>query len=201
MGTKHFAGLVSWCRVAGEEHEARARYGASTPMTVSTTSISDVSCANCLEGLRYAFYATAAPSIGSADVTTSPTGGMRANVGKRRMSLISPWALEGLADVLTFGEKKYAAWNWAKGLEWSKTLDSLERHLTAFKRGEDVDPESGLPHIDHVLTNCMFLSHMFRLGPTYKGLDDRWHVPENLKQQPATQNESMPLVGSVKVAT
>ncbi len=61
------------------------------------------------------------------------SAGLRYNKGKPRMGLSSPWAAEGTAEVLTYGEQKYASWNWAKGLSWSQTIDSLERHLAAFK--------------------------------------------------------------------
>ena len=104
----------------------------------------------------------------------APTAGLRYNVGKPRFSLVSPWAHAGLAEVLTFGERKYAAYNWAKGLSWSQTVDSLERHLAAFKKGEDIDPDSGLPHLDHIACNAMFLSHFQKTGT---GTDDRWKKP------------------------
>lgn len=97
--------------------------------------------------------------------------GDRYNEGKPRMSLVSPYAHEGLARVLTYGAKKYAAWNWTKGLSWGETIDSLERHLAEFKKGVWLDPESGLPHIDHALCNAMFLSHFEK---TETGIDDRW---------------------------
>ena len=97
--------------------------------------------------------------------------GFRFNAGKLRLSLSSPWADEGLAAVLTYGANKYAAHNYRKGLSWSETLDSLKRHLSAFIKGEDIDPESGLPHIDHIACNAHFLSHFQKLG---SGVDDRW---------------------------
>lgn len=99
--------------------------------------------------------------------------GVRFNASKPRLSLVSPWAQEGLARVLTFGAQKYAAYNWAKGLSYSETIDSMERHIVALKRGEDIDPESGLPHIDHIQCNAMFLSHFMAL-PEYRAFDDRW---------------------------
>lgn len=102
--------------------------------------------------------------------------GLRYNAGKPRVSLISPWALLGLAQVFTFGAVKYAAWNWAKGLSWAETVDSLLRHLLAFLQGEDVDPESGLPHIDHVQWNAHVLSHFQK---TRSGTDDRWKGEKN----------------------
>lgn len=108
------------------------------------------------------------------------TTGLRYNEDKPRLSLVSPWALEGLAAVLTYGEKKYTtetqsgAHNWRKGLSWMETIDSLERHLIDFKKGIDTDdgPKgSGLPHIDLLACNAMFLSEFQKLG---RGTDDRW---------------------------
>ena len=102
------------------------------------------------------------------------------NVGSRfnkdksfRPELMSPWALEGVSAVLAFGAKKYAADNWAKGLSWRETMGSLLRHVLALLRGEDTDPESKLPHVDHMLCNALFLSHFMKLKQ-YKKFDDRW---------------------------
>lgn len=113
-------------------------------------------------------------------------GGARSNKGKPRFSLISSWATEGLARVLTYGAEKYTirneagkvvssgANNWRKGLSWMETIDSLERHLAEFKKGNDRDsgPEgSGLPHIDLIACNVMFLSEFQK---TNNGTDDRF---------------------------
>lgn len=98
----------------------------------------------------------------------------RYNNGKPRMGLLDMEALTGLAEVLTFGANKYAANNWRKGLPTTNILDSMLRHIAAIQRGEDVDPESGLAHIDHVGCNWMFLSNYFKHPELYKGLDDRW---------------------------
>jgi hypothetical protein len=90
---------------------------------------------------------------------------------KTRVDLLDPLALEGLAKVLTFGAKKYAAHNWRGGFKWSRLIGALMRHLFAIMRGEDIDPESSLPHIDHLGCCWMFLSwHM----KTKSGVDDRW---------------------------
>lgn len=110
--------------------------------------------------------------------------GLRFNAGKSRPGLSSPWAMEGLAKVSEYGARKYAPWNWAKGLSWGETLDCLERHLIAFKKGEELDAESGLPHIDHLLWNAMALSHFQKLG---HGVDDRW------KGQPAGVAPAAPM--------
>ena len=114
-------------------------------------------------------------------------GGSRFDAGKPMMALLDPVALEGLATVLTMGAKKYAAHNWTRGMLWSRVTGSLLRHLFKFMRGEDYDAESGLPHIDHVLCNAMFLSHYFRM---HKSLDDRCKLEVPLDSKVSSSNEA-----------
>lgn len=99
------------------------------------------------------------------------THGLRYDDGKPRMDLLCPYAMEGIAMVMMKGAEKYAAWNWAKGMAWSKPVACMLRHIFKFMAGEDIDKESGLPHVDHVATNAMFLCRYFR---QYKNLDDRF---------------------------
>jgi hypothetical protein len=96
--------------------------------------------------------------------------GKKYDAGKPRLELISRSGEEGLARVLTMGAQKYDAWNWYKGMSWSRLLGAMKRHTAAFAAGENLDPESGLPHIDHVQACAHFLSTYFheRLG-----VDDR----------------------------
>ena len=89
---------------------------------------------------------------------------------KRRVDLLDPIAIAGLADVLTFGASKYGDRNWERGIEWSRVYGAALRHLLAFWGWEDLDPETGLPHIDHAACNIHFLQRYFR---THKNLDDR----------------------------
>ena len=65
------------------------------------------------------------------------TGAMRdAADDKPRPGLLSPFAAERKARIMALGAKKYAARNWEKGMPFSRVLDSLERHLTAWKQGQ-----------------------------------------------------------------
>ena len=84
---------------------------------------------------------------------------MRFNTGKPDWSLFPFEAAEEIVKVLEFGAKKYAAWNFTVngGLSWKDCCSSIARHLFAFMRGEDNDPESGLSHIAHVGCNVLFL--------------------------------------------
>jgi hypothetical protein len=98
--------------------------------------------------------------------------GVKHDGGKSPLDLLDPVALEGIAAVLAFGAKKYAAHNWRGGISYSRLIAALLRHTFAILRGEYVDPESGLPHIDHVGCCWMFLSNMMKTRPD---LDDLYH--------------------------
>ena len=100
-----------------------------------------------------------------------PIVGVKADSDKVPLDLLDPLALEGLAAVLRFGAKKYAAHNWRGGFKWMRLMAALLRHSFAIIRGEDNDPESGLPHIDHIGCCWMFLSNMMKTRPD---LDDRY---------------------------
>jgi hypothetical protein len=105
------------------------------------------------------------------------TQGKKFDDEKLRMDLLSTQAIEGIAEILTFGAKKYGDRNWEKGLNYSRIFAALLRHLFAWWQGEDIDPESGLHHIDHVACNAHFLQHFIK---TIGGLDDR---PSTLEKQ------------------
>ncbi len=96
--------------------------------------------------------------------------GSKFDSGKPPMSLIPRRALVEEARVLDFGRQKYAAWNWSKGMDWSRLIDAGLRHLTAYADGEDVDPESGLSHLAHARACLGFLLDYEAEHPE---LDDR----------------------------
>lgn len=99
--------------------------------------------------------------------------GLRYNDGKTRHDLVPAFAQEQYARVLTAGAKKYTPRNWEKGMAWSKVLASMKRHIIAFERGEDYDPETGELHMAHVMCNAAFLTEYYRIYP--QG-DDRAHT-------------------------
>ena len=97
--------------------------------------------------------------------------GDRYNSGKAEWGLVDWEIIEEMVRVLEFGKKKYASWNWFKGLYWVKTIESLLRHTFAILRGESIDPDSKLPHYAHIMCNAMFLGRMMKSRPD---LDDRF---------------------------
>lgn len=97
-------------------------------------------------------------------------GAAKYDTGKVRLELLSVPAMEAIAEVMTFGAKKYAAHNWRKGFEWSRLFGATLRHLFAALKGEDRDPESGLPHLAHAGCCIMFLLEHYLCG---LGTDDR----------------------------
>lgn len=79
--------------------------------------------------------------------------------------------LDGCIRVLMFGEQKYDAHNWKKGLKVTEILDSYARHFKTYLEGQELDEESKLPHLDHMICNAMFATWMVQNKPKF---DDRW---------------------------
>ena len=98
--------------------------------------------------------------IGKLDTLKDPTKAARFNAGKPPLSymLEADVAMEGMCQVFEFGAKKYARNNWKKGLDVNEIMDSMLRHLISYKNGEVLDADSGLPHVDHVTCNAVFLA-------------------------------------------
>lgn len=91
--------------------------------------------------------------------------GKKYDCGKVRMDLIPLDVVENVGKVLTYGAQKYSDNSWQNLPDfWKRYKAALLRHLTAIDKGELIDPESGLPHIDHVLCNTVFLDWGFHHG-------------------------------------
>ena len=69
------------------------------------------------------------------------------------------------------GALKYGRTNWrVAGVRWSIYYDALMRHTFALFEGEDIDPDSGLPHEAHILACAAILVDAKAAG---KLTDDR----------------------------
>jgi len=87
-----------------------------------------------------------------------------------RFDLIPVEPLRLLAEHYGRGAQKYADRNWEKGYEWSKSFAALNRHLWAFWSGEDIDPETGSPHLTAVMWHAAAMLEYSRTHPEF---DDR----------------------------
>ena len=98
-----------------------------------------------------------------------PSSELKYDGGKPRMELLlanCPDTISDIADVLTFGANKYPdpdtndqSWRNLHNAEiryWA----ALYRHLNLFHKGEEVDQESGLPHLSHALCNLVFINEL-----------------------------------------
>jgi hypothetical protein len=87
--------------------------------------------------------------------------GTKDDDGKRQWHLLPLSLLEDTVDVLMFGAKKYGVNNWRNvknGHE--RYYDALMRHISAWKQGEVVDPDTGISHLAHAMCNLIFLHEL-----------------------------------------
>lgn len=80
--------------------------------------------------------------------------------GKPKLQLLKYNALAGIARVREFGIAKYE-----EDFSWRETheheyIGAALRHLYKHMNGEELDHESGLPHIDHAMTSLMLASEI-----------------------------------------
>ena len=113
--------------------------------------------------------------MASTPAVEDSTVAVKFDSGKTDWSLMPFEAIEEINKVLEFGAKKYAAHNWTQGegFRYTRVLNSLFRHLFAWSRGEDLDPESGLSHLAHAGCNIVFLIYYNRYKARYNN-DDRF---------------------------
>lgn len=90
--------------------------------------------------------------------------GRKDDGGKAPWHLLPPDALNEIVLVLEFGARKYGDRNWERGMAWSRPFSALMRHMWAWWRGEDFDPETGYSHLAHAGCCILFLM-------TYRGRD------------------------------
>lgn len=80
---------------------------------------------------------------------------------KLRYDLIPPEVMFALSNILTFGANKYGDRNWEKSDLTERMFAALNRHLWAWRMGEDLDEESECPHLDHALC-CLAMMVTYR---------------------------------------
>ena len=89
----------------------------------------------------------------------------KADSGKPRPSLVQPALIRADMGVREYGCQKYhKPDNW-RNVEAARYWDALLRHvLAAWDDWQAVDPESGLPHLHHIICNAGFLAQYMEDG-------------------------------------
>jgi hypothetical protein len=108
--------------------------------------------------------------------TTSPTGGEK-GTKRARFDLVPPQQLWRLAEHYGYGAEKYSDDNYRHGYDWRLSYAALQRHLNQFWAGEDMDAETGSPHLIAAAWHCITLAEFMDTHPEYdtrlKTVDER----------------------------
>ena len=108
-------------------------------------------------------------------IKSTDKGAVHKNQGKCRRELVPPCLENAAARAFTYGAFKYDNYNWLKepGIPLSDLIGSMERHLSHIKNREDIDPESGVWHWDHLAADLAMFIH----GMIYRPhTDNRPHL-------------------------
>ena len=97
-------------------------------------------------------------ALTAADPLHTVGSGVEHDTGKPDWSLLPLDATEKVVEVLTHGAEKYSRDNWKEvpNAE-NRYYSAMMRHVVSFRRGEYLDPESGLPHLAHAICCLLFL--------------------------------------------
>jgi hypothetical protein len=106
-------------------------------------------------------------------------------------------AWEECAAVFDYGRRKYAEWNWAKGMAWSVPLACAARHLIfGMMAGEALDPESKRPHRGHFLCNLVMLLTFIRTYPEGDDRPAKWLRSPALSEHAAREEDARQIAQS-----
>lgn len=115
----------------------------------------------------------------------SQTGGAK-DSKLARFDQIPSYPLRLLAERYGAGNQKYETGpgeldNWRKGYAWSLSYAAMQRHANAFWSGEDIDPDSGQPHLAAVAWHAFTLLEWGRHPELAEKYDDR-QDPRSINQ-------------------
>ena len=84
--------------------------------------------------------------------------GRKYDADKLRYDLLPIYPLEEIVAVLTYGARKYDDNNWRKVKPLAdRYYAAALRHITAWRRGEKLDSESGKHHLAHAMCCLIFI--------------------------------------------
>lgn len=86
-----------------------------------------------------------------ADDEPKPSGGVKFDTNKPDYSLLTRAMLEPMARGFMYGAAKYGRYNHKGGMDNIRLIAAALRHIFAYNDGEDLDAESGNPHLGHAM--------------------------------------------------
>lgn len=122
-------------------------------------------------------------NVFNGKLDNKPTEGKKFDQNKPDLSLIPSEFSAEVARAFMHGEKKYGRYNYLNGMEWSRIVAALKRHVDAFWDGEDLDSESGYSHLGHAGA-CLAMLMVYKNRNL--GTDNRY------KPTVAQTNDEMP---------
>ena len=88
---------------------------------------------------------------------------LKLDAGKWRPTITPTGTLRRISAVMEGALDKYDEGSWVD-VEPRRYIDALMRHVEMLRAGEYIDPDSGLPTVDHILTNAAIMSWMSNNG-------------------------------------
>ena len=115
----------------------------------------------------------------------------RDNAGKAEWDYIFqfPTAVEALCRVMELGAVKYERDNWKRGGKPDREyISAVGRHISAFKQGVTVAPDTGCLHLAHAMWNLMALIELNGSGVTHDSelfakMKEHWEAVKEKKQR------------------
>lgn len=118
-----------------------------------------------------------------AEVRQTSDSGAQKGSKRARFDMIPTDALTILAEHYGIGAEKYQPVvndehpngidNWRLGYQWSLSYAAMQRHATQFWGGEDIDQETGSPHLAAVAWHALAMLHWSLNDELKDKYDDR----------------------------
>lgn len=106
--------------------------------------------------------------------STAKSGDPKQAAGSRKPHTwnVPDVAVFHMAQAMDDGARKYGRFNWrhGDGVNLSVYVNAMQRHLSAFKSGEDFASDSGVHHLAHLMAGAAILLDAAAHG---KLVDDR----------------------------
>lgn len=110
--------------------------------------------------------------------SVDPRTGAQKGTKLARFDLIPQGPLAELAEHFGRGAGKYEDNQWRAGYDWSKSYAALQRHLSAFWSGEDLDPDPAMEGASHLAAAAWHVFALMEFTRIFPLGDDRWAAPD-----------------------